>query len=67
MQVAHTRMRRVRPFTSARTLCRFGSHRLRVLLCAWLMLFPLIGFFPQISQILAIGTPIPVKILNSLS
>jgi hypothetical protein len=54
MQLVHTVSLFVRPFTTARTSWRFGSHLRRVRLCAWLILFPLIGLFPQISQTLAI-------------
>jgi len=48
MHVVQTLIRRVVPFTTARTLFRFGSQRRRVRLCAWLMLLPLIGLFSQI-------------------
>jgi len=39
--------------TMMRTRCRFGIQRRRVRLWAWLMLFPLTGPLPQISQTLA--------------
>lgn len=42
------------PLITARTLCKLGNQRLRVLLFAWLILFPLTGPFPQISQTRAI-------------
>src|SRR5436305_1577373 len=50
-----TRRRRVVPFTTARTRCRFGYQRRFVLLFAWLMLCPVMGPLPQISQTRAIG------------
>jgi hypothetical protein len=37
MQEVQTRMRRVAPFTRARTFCRFKFHRRFVTLWAWLM------------------------------
>src|SRR2546423_4779135 len=50
-----TRSRRVVPFTTARTRCRFGYQRRFVLLFAWLTLCPVMGPLPQISQTRAIG------------
>jgi hypothetical protein len=38
------------PLMTARTRRRLGFQRRRVTLCAWLMVFPYEGFFPQISQ-----------------
>ena len=38
------------PFTTARTVCRFGLNRRGVTLWAWLMFRPKAGPFPQISQ-----------------
>jgi hypothetical protein len=50
MQRVQTRARtRVFPRTIV-TLWRLGSQRRRVLLCAWLTLFPVPGPFPQISH-----------------
>jgi hypothetical protein len=47
--------RTVRPVpVTVRTFCRFGSQRRRVLLWAWLTLFPVSGPFPQISHTRAI-------------
>ena len=43
------------PFTSARTVCRFGFHRRLVRLWAWETLFPKVGFLPQISHTFAIS------------
>jgi hypothetical protein len=51
---AQTRIRFVRPSTLARTFRRFGSHRRRVRLWAWLMLLPLTGPLLQIAQNFAI-------------
>ena len=42
------------PFTSARTVCRFGFHRRLVRLWAWETLFPKVGFLPHISHTFAI-------------
>ncbi len=42
------------PFTSARTVCRFGFHRRLVRLWAWDTLCPKVGFLPQISHAFAI-------------
>src|SRR5207244_9023098 len=49
-QRVQTRMRRVVPFTTARTRWRFGYQRRLVLLFAWLTLCPDMGPLPQISQ-----------------
>ena len=49
-QRVQTRRRWIPPFTSARTRWRFGSNRRGVTLCAWLMLRPTTGPFPQSSQ-----------------
>jgi len=54
MQLVQTVIRWTLPSTIARTFCRFGMNRLGALLCAWLTLFPAIGFLPQISQTRAI-------------
>jgi hypothetical protein len=54
MQFVQTHTRRTLPSTTARTRLRFGRNLRGVLLCAWLTLLPAIGFFPQISQTLAI-------------
>ena len=39
------------PFSMTRILWIFGCHMRRLLLWAWLMVLPKIGFFPHISQI----------------
>ena len=49
-QRVHTRMRRVAPLMSAFTDWRFGSKRLGPTLCAWEMVRPTTGPFPQISH-----------------
>ena len=49
-QAVQTRKVRWAPLTIARTLRRLGFQRRRVMLCAWLMWFPYLGPFPQISQ-----------------
>jgi hypothetical protein len=49
-QRVHTRIRFAEPFTSTRTVCRFGSNRRGVTLCAWLMLRPTRGPLPQTSH-----------------
>jgi hypothetical protein len=54
MQRVHTFTLRTAPFWTARTFCRFGLKTFLVLLCAWLTLQPVIGFFPQTSHTLAI-------------
>ena len=56
MQRVQTRRRRIPPFTRARTRWRFGSKRLGVTLCAWLMFRPTTGPLPQISQRFAMIT-----------
>jgi hypothetical protein len=53
----HTRIRRIPPFTIARTRCRFGSNRLGLTLWAWLMVRPAAPVFPQISQRFAMPDP----------
>jgi len=53
-QDVHTLTRLTEPFTTARTSCRFGSHRRGDRLFAWLTLFPAIGFLPHISHAFAI-------------
>jgi hypothetical protein len=40
MQDVQTRKRRVAPFTTARTVCKFKFQRRLVTLCAWLIRFP---------------------------
>jgi hypothetical protein len=50
------------PVVTMRTIFKFGSQRLLVLLCAWETLFPTIGPFPHISHTFAIDFsfyPIP--------
>jgi hypothetical protein len=61
LTTAPERMHRVQALTctvaplavTIRTLCRLGSQRRRVLLWAWLTLFPVEGPLPQISQLRA--------------
>jgi hypothetical protein len=48
-----TLIRFVLPFTTARTVWRFGSNRRGVTLWAWLMFLPTTGPLPQISQRMA--------------
>jgi hypothetical protein len=49
MHRAHTRTRRRLPSASTIfTVCKFGSHRLRVRLLAWLTLLPKLGVLPQV-------------------
>jgi hypothetical protein len=55
MQFAQTVIRFVDEPIFARTLWRFGSQRRRVRLLAWLILLPVIGFFPQIAHTFAIS------------
>jgi hypothetical protein len=50
MHCVHTRSFRTRPETRARTDFRFGRKRRRDLLFAWLTVFPVDGFLPQISH-----------------
>jgi hypothetical protein len=54
MQRVQARMRRTEPPIFARTDCKLGFQRRRVLLLAWLTLFPTPGLFPQRSQTLDI-------------
>jgi len=54
MQLVHIRMVFGCPFSTQWTFFRLGSHLVRVLLFAWLTLFPSWGFLPHISQALAI-------------
>jgi hypothetical protein len=55
MQRVHTLVLFLLPPTVAmRTIFKFGSQRLLVLLWAWETLFPTIGFFPHISHTFAI-------------
>src|SRR5262249_38720035 len=56
-QRVHTRIRRIPPFTIARTACRFGSNRRALTLWAWLFCRPTTGVLPQISQCFAINSP----------
>jgi len=47
------------PFRTARTVCKLTFQRRLDLLLAWLMLLPVAGPFPQISQTLDIsGAPL---------
>ena len=55
MQRVQTLMLLTVPFLTALIFCRFGRQILLVLLLAWLTLFPKLGPFPQISQILDIS------------
>ena len=51
MHRVHTLARRTRPLDSRILIfCRFGRDTFLVRLCAWLTLYPLNGFLPQISQ-----------------
>ncbi len=54
IQVVQTTIFWGRPSRSARTFCKLGLKRRFVTLWAWLTLQPTIGFFPHISQTLAI-------------
>src|ERR1035438_9772405 len=54
MQLVQTRMRFGAPLTRAFTACRFTFQRRRVTLCAWEMLLPNCGPFPQTSHTCAI-------------
>ena len=51
-----TRMRLVAPSIIALTDCRFGSNRRGPTLCAWEMVRPTTGPFPQISHRLAMNS-----------
>jgi hypothetical protein len=62
MQDVQTRSCFRAPFTSARTLRRFGFHRRRRALLEWLMTFPYAGPLPQSSHFCAIVVPIPIPI-----
>lgn len=55
-QRVQTRMRFVDPSMTARTRWRFGLNDRFVLLLAWLTLWPVRGFFAQISHVNATGT-----------
>lgn len=61
MQRVQTRMRRLAPFTIARTVCRLGSKRRGPTLCAWDTVRPTTGPLSQISQRLAM-TESPTRI-----
>ena len=50
-------IRIVLPSLKVFTLRRLGYHTFRVLLFAWLTLWPKTGPFPQISHVLAISEP----------
>jgi hypothetical protein len=52
-----TFIRTVLPFLTAFTLWRLGYQTFRVLLLAWLTLWPKTGPFPQISQTFAMAKP----------
>jgi hypothetical protein len=54
MQLVQTIIFLTRPLDTARTRCKFGLNRRLVTLCAWLILFPTIGFLPHISHTLDI-------------
>jgi len=49
------------PSITTRTFCKLGRKRRLVILLAWDTLFPVIGFFPHISQTLAIFISTPEK------
>src|SRR6266705_6432143 len=55
MHWVQARIRRGCPFTSTRTVWRFGYQRRAVLLLAWLTWLPKLGPLPQMSQILVIS------------
>ena len=54
IHLVHTLIRLVWPLTATRTRWRFGIHRLRVWLLAWLTLQPVTGPLPHISHTLDI-------------
>jgi len=49
-------VRSLRPFSSIRTFCRFGSKRRLVATIEWLRDWPNAGPLPQLWHILAIGS-----------
>ncbi|OGP52642.1 MAG: hypothetical protein A2Y65_08335 [Deltaproteobacteria bacterium RBG_13_52_11] len=57
MHFVHTLSLATLPSRRTRTLWRFGSQTLLVLLLAWLTLLPLRGPLPHISQTLDIRSP----------
>src|SRR5713226_957732 len=57
MHRVQARTRRVTPPTTARTSFRFRCHLRLVTLCAWLILRPVMGVFPQNWQCWAMVPP----------
>src|SRR6266513_3650955 len=62
MHAAQTRTCFLTPATTARTRFRFGFHRRRRVLFAWLITFPKCGALPQNSHFSAISLPASVFI-----
>src|SRR6185437_8814837 len=58
MQAVQTRTCFRAPSTTALTRRKFGFHRRRRRLLAWLIVLPKLGFLPQISQTSAIVSPV---------
>jgi hypothetical protein len=54
MHAAQTRICFFAPFTTARTRRKFGFHRRRRVLFAWLITFPKCGILPHNSHFIAI-------------
>jgi hypothetical protein len=57
MQAAQTRMCLLTPPITARTRRKFGFHRRRRVLFAWLITFPKCGTLPHNSHFIAINLP----------
>ena len=62
MHAAQTRICFFAPFTNPRTRRKFGFHRRRLVLFAWLITFPKCGALPQNSHFSAIFLPASVFI-----
>jgi hypothetical protein len=60
MQAVQTRAFLWTPSITVFTRRRFGFHRRRVTLFAWLIVLPKLGFLPQISHAIAIDAPTPI-------
>jgi hypothetical protein len=58
MHAAQTRICFFVPFTTPRTRRKFGFHRRRRVLFAWLITFPKCGPLPHNSHFIAISIPI---------
>src|SRR6266404_3210387 len=67
MHAVHTRTCFLTPATTARKRFRFGFHRRRRVLFAWLITFPKCGALPQNSHFSAIFLPASVFILAWIS